>query len=459
MIKKFTLLLLAMLCIAGTSQSKENVIFLGDHAIGKWTNDLNIGKDAFSALTSGDAITIQYEPDVDAATIASELYYQIKLYSVGTLCEDNLLSSGYHNYVFNPTDEQITTIKDNGITFQGHFYKIKRILYGPTPSGTSLADISGSFDVGEWEYPLSLEASKIKEAAVGDQIVFTISETYTKGERGWCEGHIYYNDGSSYTELLGDGSWKDETTKVYFLTDDEITKIGTMVSADFVGKGVKVSAIELIHHDVDYYLTSHSNIDFSKVPNKDVSVKFVRTFNYWNTLCLPFDWDIPAEFTNVYTYNSFDSGEKTIYFDKVTSGSVSAGTPCLVEASVVEVTFSETANIYNASPNTSTAYKGNYTPGASMENKYGVAYSTEGEDQWAFIKGSSSSTAKAFSAYFKPSVATTRGFTFDTGDGTTSIRQIEKNSEGDGIMYSLSGARISSPKGIYIKDGKKYITK
>lgn len=455
--KKFTLLLLAMLCIAGTSQSKEHVIFLGDHAIGNWANGLNIGKDAFSALTSGDAITIQYEPDEKAAAAASQPWYQIKMSSGGgEILSTDLANSGFNTYIFNPTDENITAIKTNGILFEGHFYKIKRILYGSRPAGTDLATIPadpGYFDVGEWDRSLSIDLEALNTAKVGDEIVFTY-DTYTTESRDYCDGQIQYNWS---TTLVGGGGWKDQTSKEYTLTEANISSLSAITVAKFCGHGVKVSAIKLIKHNVDYYLTSHSNIDFSKVPDKDVSVTFVRNFKSWNTLCLPFDWTIPGDFKNVYTYDSYDS--ETIYFNKVTSGTVSAGIPCLIEASDKQITLSATANIYNASPNTSGYFKGNYTPGASMEGKYGVAWSS-GSKTWAFIVGSESSTAKAFSAYFEQPTASTRGFFgIETDDGTTSIKPVNRIEEGDGIMYGLDGKRLTNPKGLYIKNGKKYFAK
>ena len=152
---------------------------------------------------------------------------------------------------------------------------------------------------------------------------------------------------------------------------------------------------------------------------------------------------------------------------KKNSGEIFAGTPYLVKLSS---NSSETTTFTNVSVTASTAgststyggltFKGNYEAGFDMTDKYGVAYSS---DSWYIMKGGANATGKAFSAYFEetvPSPAPTRGFNIITGDGTTKINTVEKVEEGDGEIYNLMGVRTSAPrKGLYIKNGKKYIVK
>lgn len=453
MIKKFTLLLLFAF-VAVNSFATERVVFLGEYSIGSWNTTCNIDKAAFSSLNSGDMIIICYEADVDGASAAGETYYQLQLKSSDNLTEVvGLESSGEKNYYFTPTGDNVTQIKSNGLQIAGHFAKIKSVSYVERTSLVSDAS-KLPFDTGEWQTGLPLSKSTLQNAVEGDEIYFDIESTYIIEGRGYCQAYVQGTDLE-----IGSSDLKDKTYAIYTLTSDNVEKIGVTEYLQFVGKGVIVNNIYLIQHNKTYVLSPSATIDLTKVPNSSVSVEFCRNFQNWNTLCLPFNWDIPAEFTNVYTYNSFDTGESKIYFDKVTSGSVSAGTPCLVESSDIQVTLSATANIYDASPNTSEYFKGNYTPGASMEGKYGVAWS-EGSKTWAFIRGSESSTAKAFSAYFEQTVVPSRGFFgIETDDGTTSIKPVNRIEQGDGIMYGLDGKRLTNPKGLYIKNGKKYFAK
>lgn len=52
-------------------------------------------------------------------------------------------------------------------------------------------------------------------------------------------------------------------------------------------------------------------------------------------------------------------------------------------------------------------------------------------------------------------------FVLGFGNGTvTAIGGVQKAAAGDGAVYNLQGVRVSHPtKGIYIKNGKKYIVK
>ena len=454
MIKKFTLLLLFAF-VAVNSFATERVVFLGEYSIGSWNTTCNIDKAAFSSLNEGDMIIICYEADVDGASAAKETYYQLQLKSSSVDLTEvvGLESSGEKNYYFTPTGGNVTQIKSNGLQIAGHFAKIKSVSY---VERTSLVlDASKlPFDTGgNWDNYLPLSLPTLQTAVVGDEIYFDIKST-DPGTRGYCQGAVQGTDlGIGSSDLNG------KTYAIYTLTSDNVEKISSSTYLQFGGEGVEVNNIYLIQHNKTYVLSPSATIDLTKVPNSDVSVEFCRNFNNWNTLCLPFEWTIPDDFTNVYTYDSYDDG--TIYFNKVTSETVSAGTPCLIEASDTQITLSAIANIYNASPSTSENFKGNYIPGASMDGKYGVAWSNK-DSQWAFIKGSSSSTAKAFSAYFDPSAYLqfpSPSLSIVIG-GTTNIEKVQNVEKENGEIYNLMGTKMTTVrKGIYIKNGKKYIVK
>ena len=95
---------------------------------------------------------------------------------------------------------------------------------------------------------------------------------------------------------------------------------------------------------------------------------------------------------------------------------------------------------------------------------YGLAWKDGEGNGWKFYKGASGSKLPAFAAYFAetPSInAPSRGFSIEVGDGTTGIDAMERVVEEDnGPTYNLMGQQTTTPrKGIYIKNGKKYIAK
>ena len=61
--------------------------------------------------------------------------------------------------------------------------------------------------------------------------------------------------------------------------------------------------------------------------------------------------------------------------------------------------------------------------------------------------------------------AGTRGFGIDFGDGTTGIKIVNMDAQNkamDGKIYNLAGVQVDEnnlAKGIYIKNGKKFVVK
>lgn len=166
----------------------------------------------------------------------------------------------------------------------------------------------------------------------------------------------------------------------------------------------------------------------------------------------------------------FTGGDATkIVVTKKSDGAMVAGTPYLVNMTSAKgdnTTFTGVTVSATTAGNTSAygglTFYGNYTVGMDMQNKYGVAYDSSAS-AWKIKKGASNSTLPAFCGYFtgSPSNAPSRGFSIEVGDGTTGIDAMERVVEEDnGPTYNLMGQQTTTPrKGIYIKNGKKYIAK
>ena len=181
----------------------------------------------------------------------------------------------------------------------------------------------------------------------------------------------------------------------------------------------------------------------------------------WNTICLPFATTVSTIAADAELYEFTAATASTITLTKKDNGEMAANTPYFIKLSVAitdpiefsDVTISNTGA--GTVVNNGLTLHGNYTAAMSMVDKYGVA-------SGAIKKGVTGSTLPAFSAYFDGSFAEAREFSIFTDDETTGISsmQAEPAQMFDNQYYNLNGQRISQPaKGLYIKNGKKYIIK
>ncbi len=208
----------------------------------------------------------------------------------------------------------------------------------------------------------------------------------------------------------------------------------------------------------------------SLTENSKAPVVLYRGFKSgWNTICLPFATTATAIATGaeVYTYTSATKDAVTL--TKVDGGAMTAGTPYMLKMSSAQsspITFSDVTISATTAGATSEinglTFKGNYSAGMAMADKYGLV----NDGSSSSIKKGSGENAKlpAFAAYFdgtKPNSAPSRGFSIEVGDGTTGIDAMERVVEEDNSpTYNLMGQQTTTPrKGIYIKNGKKYIAK
>ncbi len=468
--KRFTLLLavFAALSINATADTnKERVVFLGEHTIGKWdwNSYLTIEGSSFGNLASGDKLSIVFESDDETASDAKESYYQYTLVVDDGDSRPQLASgsveSGTTTIEFTPTQEQIDGIKSNRLMIQGHFIKVKKVFYGQANTTSAVSDESKlPYDTGEWDVAaLGISLETLRTAKAGDKIVFNISSTYTATGRDYCQAFLQ-GDGLG----IGGSDLKDKSTAEYTLTDANIAAIASTSWAQFVGKGVVVSSINLVTHDYIYVLSSiNSNVSLTGISGT-VDVELKRSYDWNATLCVPFDIASVTE--------TFGSTAKAYEFKEYNNGLVfverehiEAGKPYFMEfgeadkdktsISVSDVTINATLN--NSDESNGLTFKGNYTPGMNMQGNYGVAWK-DNTDGWGFYKGGAGSKLNAFSAYFEGSIPSADSrLAVILVDETSGIEDAIKNGEPRAnSLFDLQGRKVAQPqKGLYIVNGKK----
>lgn len=181
----------------------------------------------------------------------------------------------------------------------------------------------------------------------------------------------------------------------------------------------------------------------------------------WNTICLPFATNVSSIAATAQLYEFTAATANTITLTKKDNGEMAANTPYFVKLSAAISTPIVFSNVDVVTPSAGSVeyngltFNGNYEVAMSMVDKYGVA-------NGAIKKGVTGSTLPAFSAYFDSTTYGAREFSIFTEDETTGISsmQAEPAKMFDNQYYNLNGQRISQPaKGLYIKNGKKYIVK
>ena len=230
----------------------------------------------------------------------------------------------------------------------------------------------------------------------------------------------------------------------------------------------------------------------SYVPDTYGTITLSRTFaSGYSSLALPFsttvaaltgraanadDW--VAQLQTV-TYNAEDG--YTLYFNKVTSGDITANQPYILHLgaavsnpqwSDMEVAAAEEAtvtasngygsNVGAAGTFADWSMSSNFEAGMSMSGKYGVVNSAGG-----LKRGGSTSTLNAFSAYITPpagsaGVKLQSAFTDEYGN-ITIVQGVPSDDDAysNEDLYDLSGRRLDNQqtlsRGIYIRNGHKVL--
>ena len=384
---------------------------------------------------------------------------------------DNLgkeLSNGENVVPLTAADvTKINASKTYGINFRTNgttSYTITKVVLRKNDSYASPVEITADkiYDTNGWnkaEYT-STACSNISN---GDLLIV---ETTTNGT-SW---QLQQKGGSDFSTVPSGN----------FTGPDFAYIVGSGIGAEMGSNGIKIGGNDemrvskLYLAKKRYYsLSEASDFDFSSVvTDSPVNVKLSRTITAgkWSTIVLPFD--LPSsEITTVFgegaSVAEFTGGnESTLNFTTtLTDDKMSANQPYAIKVSsdFSTATISNVTIVSAATPTQSATnwdFKGNYTQDATVPtNSYYF------KDNALHRATNEHSKINGFRGYFtytgggSPSPAPSLNIVLD--GSITGIKNVTSNEESrNDKFYNLSGQQVSQPtKGIYIKNGKKYIIK
>ena len=201
----------------------------------------------------------------------------------------------------------------------------------------------------------------------------------------------------------------------------------------------------------------------------DVSLSRTLVADKWNTFCVPFDIDLTDGKLNgveVRVMEFMDVESNIMCFG--TTNKINAGEAYLIKPLNESITNPTLPNVTISNKEPMTSGKGNYS--------FVGVYSPKSFDEQAskvslFINGSAklsrpkvNSTMKGMRAYFACASEQAASAQLQLGGELTGVASIVSDVDEDGNIYNLNGVCIGKDikglsKGLYIKNGKKFVVK
>lgn len=236
-------------------------------------------------------------------------------------------------------------------------------------------------------------------------------------------------------------------------------------------KDYSIKIFKLITDQVSLSESSDNAAVISSNNGKTVDVSLSRTLvaDKWNTFCVPFDIDLTDGKLNGVEVRvmEFMSVESNIMcFGAATN--IKAGEAYLIKPLNESITNPILPNVTISSDEPKTLGTGNYS--------FVGVYSPKSFDEQAskvslFINGSAklsrpkvNSTMKGMRAYFACASEQAASAQLQLGGELTGVASIVSDVDEDGNIYNLNGVCIGKDikglsKGLYIKNGKKFVVK
>lgn len=496
MIKKFTLLLLAMLSIAGISKASEYDLDISQLSGSTYNSSTHvfdfgtlwaenqwwIGTDSPLDISSYGEFIVEYT----GATSASK--YRVYLEPVDGTTQTVYVTASQTigRNVIKLTSElnsiKKIVISDAGTAFQ---MTLKRAYFRSKSNASKTILWEGNISLGGWKDITDLKEdgdgkNALKGAKVDDVIRVTFSDANT-------DNQVNFRN-SDYNDFL-DGTFSDFIVKSeeqivdYVIPNAEVLESIQLNGIMISGKNVTVKEIALITYDESYnaaYIT--------------IGPERIRTYSTQDKI-LDFSG---TEIIPYYAYkNDITSGVvKLTLTDETTpvlwsySGAILCGDEGKYE---IPVYNRSNESDYTGCPQYIDDVNQNCLKGGgdysqdvarSVEGKYHYIFAKHGEEIGFYLLGTDYSeggktyhTLAAHKAYLEtetdytpkdlsasPKFAGSRSYmrlSFGGGGGTTAINTALKNPiVEDGIYYTLQGVAVKNPsKGIYILNGKKVFVK
>lgn len=455
--KVFTLLIMALVSVVSTVYAGQRIVFLGNFALG-YSNDkmVKIPASSFKNLQTGDVVTL---------LVTSDEYCKPMDNSWN---EFGVPANALHNkFQFEVTDDIKSKLQEGGLYIQGST-TLTMVEYGTGSTPTVLYTNGEGYQINEkWGNSFdTFNDYDFSTVALGDELTFTVECTAATGD--WHPLVIRNKDnGSNYLQYNTYG----QTTITATVTAELMSILKG--NCDITGDQFKLKGISYRHDDYVYVLNAFYNgVGLSVINGESVNVELYRTFDWNSTICLPFEvpsvssaFDATLGTTKVFEFSEYNNG--LVFTERE---HIKAGVPYYMERAYNKSIDDKSATItfegvtintepVNSSESEGLTFKGNYTPGMDMENKYGVAYV---DDSWGFYKGASGSNLNAFSAYFEGSIpaAPAARLSIIIDEEVNGINEVQQSISSN-HYYTINGMRIDKPtkKGLYILNEKKVIIK
>lgn len=440
MIKKFTLLLLAMLLPLSMS---AKMVYTAEHNVGSWNAlQLKVGDYPVLATASeGDVIAVTISDVNDARITLQTTGYE----SLGDYDEYNC-NEGVHYFVL--TESAANEIKTNGLNVSGEKYTVNKVelLYKKTLWSGELNGLEN-----DWEQSSELSNSIFSDLVYG--VPFGVTVSVKSSTSGWNAAVVRIN----YESNVFDIPFEKASTKVQQLTASDVKSLQT--------QKVNLVARYLVITELNTYTQMKQEEGTVAV---SIGEDGIATFSYSSNLSF--------ENTGITPYYASSVSEGTVNLTSMTTtwgwqGYILKGDPGIYYVPTVDDEHAQ----YPAQPNYLKQMADGGTVDASTESTfhYIFAKKTEGDANIGFYRLTADHTLGAKKAYLETetditpsSSAPSRGITLDFGDGTTAILNVISdkvdtgNVREDGVYYTLQGTRVQNPsKGLYILNGKKVIVK
>ncbi len=345
-------------------------------------------------------------------------------------------------------------------------------------NGTTIVWSGSEVFSDDWGQNVQINNSNFANLEIGDRIFLYASHESNVPNIGfrndWSD-----KDFKTYTTTSGgNGAYGTMTAdeEYWWLEVEDATLLNLFKTGTprIQGQNFTLTKVE-IHKVVR--LTDASDNIITKYNTADVDLLRSLVKDMWNTICLPFvpTVDQASEiFGEGAKFAEFSSvSNDVMQFRSVAVGSLVAGTPYLVlptrdddASSPIELTG---VNITSTSPRTVThdgySFIGTYNQTSfASENWPTTRFVGTGNN---LLKPNTTNALRALRAYFTvpdPGASTgAKNYTFAVDSFVpTSIANIQIEGDGDGAIYNIGGQRVegkSLPKGIYIRDGKKFVVK
>lgn len=451
MIKKFTLLLLAMLCIAGTN-AKNKVTKLWEDT---YSSAIELNSATVATFVEGDVLRV-YLTLTEASNFGifykgeSTSWVDTAIPSIGKMWPW-VSTTGDTNFDVTFTAADITALSGQNIYIQkGDNSTITKIELIHPLSPSSTTNISKDSYVADWT---GKQYAAVSKAKIGDVIQFTYTAT---GD--WFQIYVMnYAKGTDFATAAYSVTPGNTYTYEYVIPD-----LTTLKKICEEGFSVKGDAFTLSSVDLLTYSDSYGYVTIT-----------IGETGY-------------ATWSSDKKYDFASAGITAYYASNVATG--------VVTLTPMDITWDWQGYILKADPNTYDVLESLTTDGTTYYpstnylkqniSKSTIAASEEGSFHYIFAKHTTDKgidigfyklmkdhTLGANKAYLETKTdiapgSQSRGITLDFGDGTTTILDVMSdkvdtgNVREDGVYYTLQGTRVQNPsKGLYILNGKKVFIK